>query len=111
MAAAVVFASAASCVEENAGSPDPTRKTWSAYDPPFTRVVKRVEAPKTARASVAVTSLVLEAGMRALEPFLDQTVAPLAASTTAPEKTVPNRVVVTLAVSLLAMRRSAAEAV
>jgi hypothetical protein len=58
---------------------------------------------------VAVTHLTFDAGLRPVLPFLVQITLPLRASMTAPVNDVPNRAVVTRAVSLLAIRLSAAE--
>jgi hypothetical protein len=68
-------------------------------------VVNRYDPPKTASASVAVTSLVVEAGISPVEPFFLHTTRPLAASTTAPENFVPKRAVVARSVSIAAIRR------
>ena len=75
--------------------------------PGLTVVVKRCELPNVASAFVAVTSLVGGGGHPPVVPFLDHTRRPLAASTTAPVKAVPNRAVLTRDERAEAIRRSA----
>ncbi len=83
--------------------------TRSGAVPSTTLVVKRFVGPKTVRAFEAVTSLFVEAGIRAVVPFFDQTSRLEAASMTAPEKAVPKRAVVARLVRADFIRRSAAE--
>jgi hypothetical protein len=74
-------------------------------------VVNRCELPNAASAFVAVTSFAVEAGIRPVLPFFDHSSRPLPASSTAPVKAVPNRVVLTRDERAEEMRRSALDTV